>query len=132
MIQLITAVVILGAEGRPSEPPPLTEQQAARIQRLVAAVKKQDGVVRRQLVSAQQELIGAYADYELDERRIAELQERIASLQRDLLKNYHRLQLELRRIVGPERFRTVKLRVDYNMRNRQTPTDQSNKVEDGK
>ncbi len=132
MIQLITAVVILGAEGRPSEPPPLTEQQAARIQRLVAAVKKQDGVVRRQLVSAQQELIGAYADYELDERRIAELQERIASLQRDLLKNYHRLQLELRRIVGPERFRTVKLRVDYNMRNRQTPTDQSKKVEDGK
>ena len=112
MISLITAVVMLGAEGRPSELPPLTEQQGTRIQRLVVAVKKQDAAVKKRLVSAQQELVGAYADYELDERRIAELQEQIASLQRDLLKNYHRLQLELRRIVGPERFKTVKWRGD--------------------
>lgn len=123
MIPLLVAAVMLSVEDRPSETPPLTREQAAKIQKLVIAVKEQDAAVKKRLVSVQRELVSAYADYELDEHRISELQDQIAGLQRDLLKNYHRLQLELRRIVGPERFKTVKLRVDLHVRNRQAPTD---------
>ncbi len=131
MIHILVALTIFGAEDRATSIPPLTAQQTQRIQKLIRAVEQQDMHVRNHLVSLQRDLITAYADYELDERHIATLQDKIASLQRDLLKNYHRMQLELRRIVGPERFKVVKRRIDLHRRSKQMPDRQESKA-DGK
>jgi hypothetical protein len=112
MIHLVVLLSILGAEHRSSKPLPLSERQIVSVQKATFAAQRHDAAIKIQLADIQQELIGAYANYELDEERIVELQEEVVRLQRELLKNYHRLQLELRRATGPESYAVIKHRVD--------------------
>ncbi len=101
-----------GTERLPVKPLALSEQQAAKIISLVKSVHEQDIAVKSQLASVQQQLIKAYANYELDNNSITALQKEVISLQMKLLQNYHRLQLELRKIAGPKNYARIKHRVD--------------------
>ena len=112
MIHLVLLLSVLSAERRPPESHPLSAQQIASIQKATFAAQRYDVAVKSQLADIQRKLISAYANYELDEERIAELQEQVVRQQRELLKNYHRLQLELRRVTGPESYAVIKYRVD--------------------
>jgi len=92
--------------------PPLPPDQVVQVQRLIQTTETRDQEIRAQLVDRQQELARAYVQANLDTTRINALQEAIVQLQRELLANYHTLQMQIRRIVGPTRFFRLKKRID--------------------
>jgi len=95
-----------------ADPPPLTEDQLARLRELVKVTQDRATDLKKQLDAKQMELGGLYARYHLDAARAEKLQAEIVELQRQLLANYHRLHVELRTIVGEERFSTLRQRLD--------------------
>jgi hypothetical protein len=108
---LLPALLLLGQAGKPG-PPPLTDQQRTRLHELVRTTQQQAVLLKAQLDERQRALARLYADYELDERAVESLEAEIVDLQRRLLANYHRMQVELRSVVGRERFLTLKQRLD--------------------
>jgi hypothetical protein len=92
--------------------PPLNEDQTARIRELVRTTQARDIELKTGIERCQRALAAAYAEFELDTMRVEELQGRIVELQRQLLANYHRMHVELRAIVGPERFVVLRQRID--------------------
>lgn len=108
---LLPVLLLLGQAGKPS-PSPLTEEQRTRLQELVRTTQKQAVLLKAQLDERQRALARLYADYELDERAVESLEAEIVDLQRRLLANYHKMQVELRSVVGRERFLTLKQRLD--------------------
>ena len=108
MKTLVLLVALLGA----TPVPPLPPDQIAEVQHLIRTTESRDTQIKAQLVERQQQLARAYDTTDFDHTRIADLQEAIVQLQRDLLDNYHSLQVGIRRIVGSTRFNKLKKRID--------------------
>src|SRR5262249_42017593 len=94
-----------------AEPPPLTEEQKARISQLANETKKEADRLKTLLDRRQMELAELYAQYKLDEDRATKLEGEVLDLQRQLLANYRKMHVELRTIVGEERFNVLRRRL---------------------
>lgn len=93
-------------------PEPLSSDQLARLQRVVRTSVAETKRLRGLLAEKQRALARHYGTFELDTAAVDGLQKEILDLQRDLLEQYHRMQVELRQIVGKERFVLLKQRID--------------------
>jgi len=91
--------------------PPLSEEQATQLRALVRSTQENAAALQGQLDDKQRALAGLFAEYELKERQARKLEEEIIDLQRLLLANHHKMQVELRTIVGKERFDILRQRV---------------------
>jgi hypothetical protein len=105
------------AEAKAPEVSPLTPEQHTRIRDLVQSTQARNTELNSALAVKQRELAAAYESFELDVSRVERLQGEILELQRQLLANYHRLQVELRALVGPERFAVLSARINNALRN---------------
>lgn len=120
----LTCILTFAQAGdeRPSPPPPpLTEEQLVRLRTLVKEVQTRDAELKSALQDRQQALARLYAQFELDPMAAEKLQREVLDLQTDLLTNYHRLQVELRAIVGAARFAALKRRIDASLNGGGTP-----------
>jgi hypothetical protein len=111
MIPLFLLLTTLAAD-----PPPLTAQQLDQVRTLVQRTQTEQAVARKSLLEAQEDLARCYADYELDQKRVGELQAEILGQQKRLLDTHHRMQTELRAIVGAERFQVLSRRIENALR----------------
>lgn len=107
----VCALLMTLTTGQAKEPP-LTPEQVTRLQQLVAATQEKSAALKKQLDAKQQELADRYAEFKLDASAVAKLQGEVLDLQKQLLDNYHHLQVEVRAIVGPERFAVLRQRLD--------------------
>jgi hypothetical protein len=121
----MTALVMLCAlavgQAPASGPKALSEEQLTRLRELVRATRVKAADLRRKLAEHEHELAQLYGQFELNVRQAEELQAEIGDLQKQLLANYHKLQIGLREIVGPERFEILKARIDNSLRNESKP-----------
>lgn len=108
-ILLCTLFVAGAATERPA---PLTPQQITKLQQVVRRTQDRNVKLKAALDDRQQELMKAYSQFKLREKRISQLHKEIINLQRELLENYRDLQVELRDIVGEQRFIHLKKRID--------------------
>lgn len=108
---LLLPMLLTVAQGERKDPP-LTEKQREQLVQLVRTTQERSADLKRNLDEKQQDLAKRYADFALDEAAVKKLQKEILDLQGELLANYHRLHVELRTIVGPERFATLRQRLD--------------------
>src|SRR5262245_17665458 len=105
-------VLIASASTAWAEPPPLTEDQKARISKLANETKQESEGLKALLDLRQKELAAVYAEYKLDEDRATKLEAEVLDLQRQMLTNYRKMQVELRTLVGEERFNLLRRRLD--------------------
>src|SRR5262245_47953337 len=108
----VIAALLALSQDKPPDPPPLTEEQRARLTRLSQDTQKESTRLKALLEERQQELARVYAEYNLDLPRATQLEAEILDLQRQMLDNYRKMQVELRAVVGKERFMTLKKRID--------------------
>jgi hypothetical protein len=94
-----------------AEPPPLSEEQTARLRALVHDTQTRAAALTTQLETKERELARIYFEFALDERRVAAVEAEIVELQRQKLANYHQMQVELRTIVDRQRFDVLKQRL---------------------
>ena len=97
-----------------ADPPkmePLTQDQKEQIQKLVQRTQEQASNLKSLLDSNQEELLRLYGEFNLDEEGVAKKQAKILDLQKQILANHHHLQVELRKIVGEERFKVLNQRI---------------------
>src|SRR5687768_14114103 len=80
---------------------PLSEEQLTRLRELVRSTQAKSAELRGKLAEREKELAQRYARFKLNGAAAQELQAQILELQKQLLANYHKLQIELREIVGP-------------------------------
>ncbi len=119
MMRVMLATVLMGvafvslvtAEDRP--PLKFPQEQTAHVRRLVGAVQTDATLLQARLDERQRELAELYTQYELDEQRARKLQDEIVELQRAMLANHHRMQVELREIVDKERFTFLRQRLRH-------------------
>ena len=95
-----------------SEPPPLTQEQRDRISKLATETQQESIRLKALLEKHQRELTRLYGEYELDAKEAKKIEADILDLQKQLLDNYHKMQVELRTLVGKERFLILKKRLD--------------------
>lgn len=105
-------VVLLSFVLTAQQPPPLTEQQAAQLRDLVKNTQQRHEQLKKDLEQKQTLLAQKYAEFNLDVSAVEKLHGEILGLQKEQLTNYHKMQVELRRIVGPERFAMLRQRLD--------------------
>src|SRR5262245_11528713 len=105
---LLPALLLTG----PQDKAPLTDAQRERLTKLVHTTQKENEDLKAKLEQRQRELARHYAEFDLNEKAVTKLQAEVIDLQRKLLDNYHRLQVELRMIVGRERFVVLRQRLD--------------------
>jgi len=118
MLAVILAILLTGsslcvAADEPAPPPPLSPEQIVRVRKLVQSVQTEATLLQARLDQRQRELTDVYTAYKLDEPRADKLQAEIVELQRLLLANHHRMQVELRAIVSAERFEFLRRRLAY-------------------
>ena len=104
---LLSSVAIAKAE-----PPPLTDEQKARISKLANETKQEADRLKAQLDLRQRELAEVYAHYILDVEKVTKLEAEVLDLQRQMLKNHRKMQVELRTLVVEERFNQLRRRLD--------------------
>lgn len=113
---MLRAVCLLGvlssAAAVAADPPPLTDEQKDRISKLANETKQESERLKALLDLRQKELAAVYAEYKLDEDRAAKLEADVLDLQRQMLANYRKMQVELRTLVGEERFNLLRRRLD--------------------
>lgn len=113
MIAFVVLLGMLPPESQPADrPAPLKSEQVAKLRALVGKVRQRDAALKKQLAAHQRALRAEYASFRLDEKRVARLRKAVTQTQSELLSNYHHLQVELRKIVGKERFVFLKRRID--------------------
>ena len=66
---LCLAVALAAAQAEKPGPPPLTEEQIARIRKLASDTQKESARLKALLEERQKELADVYGKYELDEKR---------------------------------------------------------------
>lgn len=91
----------------------LRAEQSRRVRELARSVQDRATLLQAKLEERQRELAELYNEFELDEPRCQALQADIVELQRELLANHHRMQVELRAIVDQERFLVLRQRLKY-------------------
>jgi hypothetical protein len=114
---MVRMVIILGsllalATSTRAEPPPLTEDQRVRIGKLANETKQEADRLKTLLDQRQRELADVYAQYKLDEEKATKLEAGILDVQRQMLANHRKMQVELRTLVGEERFNLLRKRLD--------------------
>lgn len=115
---LFTASVLAWAEPAGAEPAavpaqtPAWAEVAARTRELVQRTQDQSTLLQARLGQRQRQLSAVYTRFDLDDAEARRLQEEIVELQRQLLANHHRLQVELRSLVSRDHFETLRLRVE--------------------
>ena len=112
MMASVFLCFLIVASPAAERPAPLDQAQIVRLQQVVRRTQERNVELKAALDERQQELMGAYSQFELDETRISQSHEEIIVLQRKLLENYRDLQVELRAIVGEQRFAQLKARID--------------------
>lgn len=108
----LVVVLVTLAPGQQAEPPPLTEEQREGIAQLAKDTQKEAAHLKALLEKRQRELAQVYGRYELDDKRATELEAEVLDLQRQMLANYRKMQVELRAVVDKERFLALKRRLD--------------------
>jgi hypothetical protein len=103
-------------------PLPLTPTQLVRVRELVRVTQDQSTTLQARLAERQRELADLYAVFTLNESEAQRRQREIVGLQRELLANHHRLQVELRTLVSQERFDTLRRRLERMVDSGVTPT----------
>jgi hypothetical protein len=116
MVSILLSVVLATGQAPAASPPPLTEDQLTRLRELVRGTQATAERLRQELADHERQLAEKYAQFDLDEAGAKRLQNGIVERQKELLVNYHRLQVELRKVVGPERFGQLKQRLDNVLR----------------
>jgi len=110
---IVVPVILLQLALAEQDPlPPPNSEHIARISKLIRETEGRDIELKARIEKLQQKLQQAYADFELDQEHIGQLQIQIVTSQNKLLVNYNRLQVGYREIMGRERFRQIKLRID--------------------
>ena len=99
--------------GDPPEIQPLSDQQRTRIAELAKRTQDENVRLKAQLEEHQRKLAAIYASYKLDADNATQLETEILDLQRQMLANYRRLQVELRTVVSEERFAILRQRLDH-------------------
>src|SRR5262245_36360720 len=94
VISSLFAGLLVAPRAR-AAPPPLTEDQLTRVRELVRTTQTKAERLQRDLAERQHQLADKYAQFDLDEAAAEELQGEIVQLQKQLLANYHSLQVEL-------------------------------------
>jgi hypothetical protein len=118
----MTSLGFLAAMFAPAaDPPPLTDEQIARVRNLVKTHQDEQRTLKAALDALQKKLAECYSQYELDEKAAQALQGEVLEVQGKLLKSYHTMQTELRAIVGPERFKILSARIENALRNPPPP-----------
>lgn len=105
-------VLLAPAAAVAADPPPLSDEQKARISKLANETKKEADRLKALLDRRQQDLAEVYARYQLDEERATKLEAEVLDLQRQMLANYRKMQVELRALVGEDRFNLLRRRLD--------------------
>src|SRR2546422_10649581 len=100
----VLAVLLASAQDQPPNSPPLTEEQRARLSRVANGAQQDAARFKSLLKDREQELAQVYALYDLDEQRATKLEAEILELQRQMLDSHRKLQVDLRAVVGKERF----------------------------
>jgi hypothetical protein len=110
---LWSLLVPLAFAATPADPPaPLTDDQRLRIQRLVRTTQEESTRLKELLDRRQQDLARLYAHYDLDAAAVNSLEKDILDVQRQTLANYRTMQVELRTIVGKDRFEVLRQRLE--------------------
>jgi septal ring factor EnvC (AmiA/AmiB activator) len=104
---------------RPPQSEPLTQAQITKLQQTVRRTQDRNIKLKKDLAERQQQLMKEYAQFKLDDARIAKLHIEVIDLQRGLLENYRDLQVALREIVGEQRFAQLKMRIDLILKSNQ-------------
>ena len=120
MTTLLVCLSLVSADdpkATKENPPPLTAEQVTQVRALVQQTQADHTAARQSLTEAQEDLARCYAKYELDEKEVARLQAVIVEQQQKLLASHHRMQKELRSIVGAERFLILSRRIDNLLKN---------------
>ena len=107
---LLCSLLVVGAAS--DRQTPLTPAQITKLQQVVRQAVDRNTKSKEDLDNRQQELMKAYSQFDLDDQHISKLHEEIVELQRGQLESYRVLQVELRAIVGEERFLQLKRRID--------------------
>ncbi len=107
---MVAALMVAAEDSAP--PPTLTSTQLARVRELVRMTQDQSSLLQARLSERQRALARLYAQFELDGRAAQELQDEIIELQRQLLANHHQMQVEVRKVVGKERFEILRRRLE--------------------
>jgi hypothetical protein len=108
----VLLALLLSPAAIRADPPPLTEDQKARISRLANETKQEADRLKSLLDQRQVELANLYAQYKLDEDKASKVENEILDLQRQMLADYRKMHLELRTLVGEERFNLLRRRLD--------------------
>jgi len=111
-VTLCLLVLIASVATAWAEPPPLTDDQKARISKLANETKQESERLKALLDLRQKELGEVYAEYKLNENRATKLEADVLDLQRQMLASYRKMQVELRTLVGEERFNLLRRRLD--------------------
>jgi hypothetical protein len=107
------SLFLLVATQTKTDPAPMTDEQLVRLRALIKETQERAAAIKAQLDDRERELARLYLEYELNEPRATVLEAEIVALQRDKFANYHKMQVELRTIVGKERFDLLKQRLRY-------------------
>ena len=116
MVSILLCAALVTGQAPAASPPPLTAEQLARLREVVRTTQATAERLRQDLADRERQLAEKYAQFDLDEAAAVKLQGEIVELQKQLLANYHSLQVELRKIVGAERFALLKQRLDNVLR----------------
>lgn len=112
MIYAVCLAVLAALPAAEPAVPPLTEPQLTQVRELVRVHRKSQTESQAKLTAAQAALAACYARDELDLAAIAAHEEEIIAAQRKLLAGHRTLQIELRKIVGPERLKILLRRLE--------------------
>ena len=105
-------IIVLAASSVHAEPAPLTEEQRTAIAKLANETKAEADRLKTLLERKQEELTACYSKYELDVEKADKLEGEVIDLQRKMLANYRKMQVELRKLVGEERFVVLNKRLE--------------------
>ena len=108
---ILCASLVLATTTR-AEPPPLTEEQRLQIAKLANETKQDADRLKALLDRKQRELADVYALYKLDEEKATKLEAEILNVQKQMLANHRKMQIELRTLVGEERFNLLRTRLE--------------------
>ena len=108
----LLAGLLLAAQTDKPQLPPLNEEQLVRLKELIRTTSTTTATLQTQLEEKQRLLARVYAQYELQERLANKLEQDIVELQKQMLANYHKMQVELRTIVEKERFEVLRQRLE--------------------
>ena len=111
LAMIVTAALVVAAQDS-APPPPLTSTQLARVRELVRVTQNQSTLLQARLGEQQRALARLYAQFELDEKETRKLQNEIVERQRQLLASHHQMQVEVRKVVGKERFEILRRRLE--------------------